>query len=151
MTKEKLNVLKKYFKDGIKNLLENPESVFEQSGNVQEAIFKNMPKAALKLLKEMKTQYGDRVVNETMTGSMTELLVESPMVMADLLKSVVDYTAKLEGEAEGKRETRAKFRELVKEAAEKKGKPGSDIVLGLDYRENLEYRIGQLEKMLVEE
>ena len=148
---EKLNLLKKYFKAGIKRLLKNPESAFEKCMNVQDAIFKYMPKEATKLLKEVNLQFGQTVINEVMTATMTEMLVEDPMTMANLLKCIVDHTAKLELNGADRKRTQLKFRGLIKETAEKTGESGSKIVLGLDYREDLEYRIKQLEKILIEE
>jgi hypothetical protein len=146
---EKLNTLKEYFKEGIKRLLENPESAFGKSINVQEAIFNSMPKEGFEMLKEANTQFGGKAINDLMTTSMTELLVESPGMMADLLKQVVDFTAKLETEAEETEKHRMAFRELVKEVSEKTGEPGSRVILGLDYRESIDCRIEQLKEILI--
>jgi len=145
---EKLDILKKYFKVGIERLLENSESAFEKSINVQEAIFNNMPKEGIELLKEINIQFGKRAVNDLMTTSMTELLIEKPGMMAHLLKQVVDYTTKLELESIEEEKHQVEFKRLVEEASEKTGEPGSRIVFGLDYREGIESRIEQLEKML---
>lgn len=146
---EKLNTLKEYFKEGIKRLLENPESAFGKSINVQEAIFSSMPKEGFEMLKEANTQFGGKAINDLMTASMTELLVENPGMMADLLKQVVDFTAKLETEAEEVEKHRTVFRELVKEVSEKTGEPGSRVILGLDYRESIDCRIEQLKEILI--
>lgn len=148
---EKLNILKKHFKVGIKRLLEDPESAFEKSVNVQESIFKSMSKEGIELLKEMKVQFGTEMINNLMTACMTELLVENPMIMADLLKKTVEHANRLEDELEKEEESRIQFRELVKEVSERTGEPGSKIVLGLDYRESIENRIEQLEKMCLRE
>lgn len=145
---EKLNTLKKYFKVGIERLLENPESAFEKSVNVQESIFNNMPEEGIKLLKEMNIQFGKQTINDLMTSSMTELLIEKPGMMANLLKQVVDYTVKLELEAVKIEKHQVEFKRLVKEVSEKRGEPGSQIVLGLDYREDLGSRIEQLKRIL---
>lgn len=146
---EKLNALKEYFKEGIKRLLENPESAFGKSVSVQEAIFNSMPKEGFEMLKEMNIQFGSKAINDLMTASMTELLVENPGMMANLLKHVVDFTVKLEDEAKEAEKSRVVFKDLVKEVSERTGDPGSQIILGLDYRESVENRIAQLEKMLI--
>lgn len=148
---EKLNMLKEYFKVGIKRLSENPESAFEKSVNVQESIFNSMPEESHELLKEVSTQFGNEVINEVMTSCMTELLVEDPVAMANLLKNVVDYTVKLELESREKEKCLVEFRDLVKEVSGKIGKLGSQIVFDLDYCEDVVYRIEQLKKMLISE
>lgn len=148
---EKLNILKKYFKVGIKRLLENPESAFEKSANVQESIFKSMSKEGTELLKEMNAQFGTEAISALMTTCMIELFAEDPTMMADLLKHSVDHVAKLENEFRKEEKIRMEFRKLVKEVSERTGEPGSKIVLGLDYSESIENRIEQLEKICLRE